>query len=161
MSRERRTAGRLHPALAAALAVAAILAAFAEARAAQGFRLQGLGGGQLTDGDLAGGTHVLVVWASWSPRCRDIVERVNEIQARYGDRARVATIDFQEDPAEVERFLRGKGLRVPVYLDRDGEFSKSMAVTWLPGLLVVRDGNVRYQGRLPGDPGSTLDEALR
>jgi thiol-disulfide isomerase/thioredoxin len=149
-------------ALAVALATVAALIPFAvEARAAQGVRLPGLGGGELTDGDLARGNHVLVVWASWSPRCRDIVERVNGIHSHWGDRARVATIDFQEDPAEVERFLRGKGLAVPVYLDRDGDFSKSMAITWLPGLLVYRDGRVAYQGRLPSDPASVLDEALR
>jgi thiol-disulfide isomerase/thioredoxin len=150
---------RLAPLLAVAAAALAMVAL--EARAAQGVRLPGLGGGELTDADLARGTHVLVVWASWSPRCRDIVERVNDLQGRYGGRARVATIDFQEDPAEVERFLRGKGLSVPVYLDRDGEFSKSMAVTKLPGLLVYRDGRVRYQDKLPADPASVLDEALR
>lgn len=146
----------------ALVAVATIAGAFAGgAGAAGGVRLPGLGGGELTDSELARGTHVLVVWASWSPRCRDIVERANAIQARWGDRARVATIDFQEDPAEVERFLRGKGLKVPVYLDRDGEFSKSMAITWLPGLLVYRDGAVRHQGRLPADPDSVLADALR
>jgi hypothetical protein len=73
----------------------------------------------------------------------------------------VITVDFQEDPAEVEAFLRGKSLGPPVYLDRDGEFAKARAVTSLPGLLVYRDGAVRYQGRLPADASSVIEEALR
>jgi thiol-disulfide isomerase/thioredoxin len=128
---------------------------------AQQTRLPGLRGGQLTDADLASGNWVVVVWASWSPRCRDIVERANALQQRWGNRARVITVDFQEDPAEVEAFLRGKSLGPPVYLDRDGEFAKARAVTSLPGLLVYRDGAVRYQGRLPADASSVIEEALR
>jgi hypothetical protein len=49
---------------------------------------------------------------------------------------------------------------VPVYLDRDGEFSKAHAVTTLPGLVVFRDGAVRYQGKLPPDADGTVRDAL-
>jgi len=127
---------------------------------AQDFRLQGLKGGQLTEGDLAQGATVVVVWASWSPRGRDIVERVAAIQGRWGNRARVVTVNFQEDRSTVEQFLSGKNLAVPVYLDVDGAFSKKHAVTTLPGLLVIRDGNVAYRGKLPDDPNQVLAETL-
>lgn len=127
---------------------------------AQDFRLPGLRGGQLTEADLAQGATIVVVWASWSPRCRDIVERVNALESRWGSRARVVTVDFQEDRAAVDSFLSGKNLSVPVYLDADGSFSKKHAVTTLPGLLVIRDGNVAYRGKLPDDPSRILTEIL-
>lgn len=145
---------------AAALALAFGLAADT-ARAQGGFRLPGLRGGQLTEQDLASGATVIVVWASWSPRCRDIVERTNALAERWGGRARVVTVDFQEEAAEVERFLSGKELRAPVYLDGDGEFSKANAIATLPGLIVVRDGQARYRGKLPADPDAAITDALR
>ncbi len=154
-SRVRRT-GVL--AILAAIGGAAIVLA---AGLTPGFRLAGLGGGELTSADLAKGKTLIVVWASWSPRCRDIVERVNALDARWKGGARVVTVNFQEDPATIQAFLKGKGLVAPVYLDGDGEFSKALAVTSLPGLVVVRDGDVRYQGRLPADADATVAEALR
>jgi thiol-disulfide isomerase/thioredoxin len=156
--------GRSRGGRAARLAIAVAFAGAAVALAAgitPGFRLAGLGGGQLTSADLAKGKTLIVVWASWSPRCRDIVERANALQARWKGEARVVTVDFQEDPATIQAFLQGKGLVAPVYLDGDGEFSKALAVTSLPGLVVVRDGDIRYQGRLPADADATVAEALR
>jgi thiol-disulfide isomerase/thioredoxin len=147
-------------ALAGAFALALLLAPAAAVAATGDVRLPGLSGGQLTSADLARGSVVLVVWAGWSPRCRDIVERVNAIQAGWGGRARVVTVNFQEEPAAIEQFLAGKKLAVPVYLDRDGAFSKSHSVTALPGLIVFRDGQVRHAGKLPADPAELLNRLL-
>ena len=145
--------------IAGALAVAALLlVAAAPAPAQPNVRLPGLAGGQLTGAELARGATIVVVWASWSPRCRDIVERANGVAGRWGGRARVVTVNFQEDPAAVEAFLRDKQLAVPVFLDRDGEFSKAHAVTTLPGLVVFQEGAARYQGKLPADPDATLHQ---
>lgn len=128
---------------------------------AQDVRLPGLQGGQLTDANLAQGATILVVWASWSPKCRDIVDRVNAVQRRWGQTARVVTVNFQEDRDTVQQFLAGKRLSVPVYLDLDGAFSKKNSVTTLPGLLVVRDGTTAYRGRLPDNPDAVIGEILR
>jgi thiol-disulfide isomerase/thioredoxin len=156
VDRMRRTTRRIG---SCAVLLAAALAA-GPAPAQPDVRLPGVGGGQLTGADLAHGATVIVIWASWSPRCRDIVERVNAVASRWGGKARVVTVDFQEDPAAVQEFLRGKNLAVPVYLDRDGEFSKSHAVTTLPGLVVFRDGAARYEGKLPADVDATLSPIL-
>ena len=128
--------------------------------AAQDVRLPGLQGGQLSDADLAQGATIVVVWASWSPKCRDIVQRVNQIDRRWGDRARVVAVNFQEDRPTVRDFLSGQSMSAPVFLDLDGSFSKKNSVTTLPGLLVVRDGSVAYRGRLPDDPGRVIAEIL-
>jgi thiol-disulfide isomerase/thioredoxin len=128
--------------------------------AQDGWRLPGLDGGALTEADVASGATVLVVWAGWSPRCRDIVERINDIAARWGGKARVASVNFQETPEEARSFLAGKGLRAPVYLDREGSFAKRHRVSTLPGLVIFRNGEVAYAGKLPDDPASTIDDAL-
>lgn len=145
---------------ACALALAALLAAAAPA-AAQGVRLSGLGGERLSDADLAQGTTIVVVWASWSPKSRDIVARVNPIAQRWGGQARVVTVNFQEDRAAVEGFLAGKQLAVPTYLDQDGAFSKQYTVATLPGLLILKNGQVAFRGKLPDDPDSVIAGALQ
>jgi thiol-disulfide isomerase/thioredoxin len=122
--------------------------------------LQGLRGERLSDGDLAQGTTIFVVWASWSPRSRDIVERVNPLAQRWGSKARVVMVNFQEDRQAVEGFLAGKNPSTPVFLDSDGAFSKRYSVATLPGMLVVKDGQVVYRGKLPDNPDQVLAEFL-
>lgn len=142
------------------LAVVVLLATLAAPLSAQGIRLQGLSGERLVESDLAHGTTIVVVWASWSPRSRDIVARVNPMVQRWGGRARVVTVNFQEERPAVEGFLSGKGLSTTVFLDPDGAFSKKYAMATLPGLLIVKDGQVVYRGKLPDDPDRVIAEFL-
>jgi len=160
MSTMRTTRRPMRPAVVALMALLACAAATTALRAAERVHLPGLRGGELTQADLDRGSIVVVVWASWSPRCRDIVERINALEAKLGGSARVVAVDFQEEAPVVEQFLQGKNLGAPVFLDRDGEFAKSMEVTSLPGVVAFKDGAVRLKGRLPGDPGAVA-EALR
>src|SRR5882672_7074157 len=90
------------------LALACLFAA--GSAAAQDIRLQGLKGEHLADADMAKGTTIVVFWTSWSPHSRDIVARVNPLAQRWGGKARVVTVNFQEERPAVESFLAGKGL---------------------------------------------------
>lgn len=129
--------------------------------AAQDVRLRGLQGQTLSEADLAQGATILVIWTSWSPHSRDIVARVNPLAQRWGGRARVVTVNFQEERGAVEGFLSGKGLSAPVFLDPDGSFSKKHKVTTLPCLLIFKDGQAVYNSRLPENPDSVISEVLR
>lgn len=131
------------------------------ARAQEAINLTCLGGGRLTDADLGRGATIVVVWASWSPRSRDIAERVGPLAARWGGSARVVTVSFQEDGAAVQRFLAGKSLGAPVCLDPDGTFSRKYSVATLPGLVVIKDGQAGYHGKLPDDPDAVIAPLLR
>jgi hypothetical protein len=147
-----------------AVAALLVLATLADpGRAEETWRLAGLEGGSLSESDVERGVTIAVVWASWSPRCRkpDIVLRTNRLVERWGERARVALVDFQEEPAEVSAFVAGKSSAAPVFLDADGGFAKRHQVTTLPGLVVYRDGSVAYRGALPDDPDELLGELLR
>jgi thiol-disulfide isomerase/thioredoxin len=127
---------------------------------AQGPVLQGLGGERLSEADLAQGATIFIVWASWSPHSRDVVPRINQVAQRWGGKARVVTVNFQEDRGAVETFLAGKGMGPTVYLDADGAFSKKYAVAFLPFLLIIKDGRVAYRGKLPEDPDRVIVEIL-
>ncbi len=140
--------------------LAAALAPPVAAQSAKGVSLQGLRGESLSESDLARGVTIVVVWASWSPRSRDIVARVNPVAQRWGGRARVVTVNFQEERGAVEGFLSGKGFGAPVFLDPDGAFSKKYAMATLPGLLIIKDGQVAYRGKLPEDPDRVIGEVL-
>jgi len=126
----------------------------------RGFSLEGLSGGQVQQKDLNQGAVIVVVWASWSPRGRDIVPRTDKIVDRWGGQARVIMVNFQEDRAAVESFLRGGKPKAPIYLDRDGAFSKKYSVTHLPGLLIFKDGVTAFSGKLPPDPDSLISQTL-
>jgi thiol-disulfide isomerase/thioredoxin len=145
---------------ALALGLALTIGVSGAARA-QEINLGCLGGARLNESDLARGTTIVVVWASWSPRSRDIVQRVQPLASRWGDRARVLTVNFQEDGAAAERFLAGRSLGAPVCLDPDGAFSRKYNVATLPGLLIVKDGQVAYRGKLPDDADRVIAGLLR
>lgn len=144
-----------------ALLVLLLLAGLARVAGAQEVSLSCLGGERLSEGDLSRGTTIVVVWASWSPRSRDVVQRVNPIASRFGGSARVITVNFQEERPAVESFLAGKGLAVPVCLDGEGAFSRKHNVATLPGLLVVKNGQTVYHGKLPDDAERVIEGLLR
>lgn len=124
------------------------------------FRLPALDGrATLEPADLESGSTIMVFWASWSPRCRDIVDRTNAIAEDWGERATVVTVNFQEE-ADVARDFIGGELDVDTYLDSDGAFSKQHTMTSLPGLLIYRDGEVAFRGKLPADPSGLIAQAL-
>ena len=143
-----------------ALTVVALLASVTPA-AAQ-WSLPRLGGGQPLDQEaISSGLVIVVVWTTWSPRGRNIVERLGRIQSDWGDRARVVSVVFQESPEAIERFLEGEQLTVPVYLDSgNAEFSKRHKVTQVPRLLVFKDGVTAVNVNLTNDPNPLISGAL-
>jgi thiol-disulfide isomerase/thioredoxin len=143
-----------------ALAAAALCCPASSFAQEEALRLPGYQGGALTNADLDRGTTILVLWASWSPRCRDIAEKVSALAGRWSDRARVVTVNFQEDSAAVDAFLVGKSMGAPVFFDADGAFARKHAVTTLPGLLVFVDGRSVFSGKLPEDAERVLSQVL-
>ena len=155
------------PIASRALAVAALLATLfaappggARPASAQEVHLVSLANERFGDAELAQGTVIVVVWATWSPRSRDIVDRVKPLAGRWGPRARVVTVDFEEERPAIEAFLAGRSLGAPVFLDSDGIFSKKYAIATLPGLLVLKEGKTIYHGKLPDDPDRLIADLL-
>ncbi len=147
--------------LASALFLGAALFALPPSSAAADDEgLTGLDGTRLTEAELSEGNLIIVVWASWSPRSRGIGPRVEALAARWSDKARVITVNFQEGADKARSFARAQRLEVPVYLDPEAVFAKRYAVTSLPFLLVLSDGEAAFAGKLPADPDRAIARAL-
>jgi hypothetical protein len=146
--------------IVAAICLVALLAVVSPA-AAQ-WSLPRLGGGApLNQSAIATGLVIAVVWTTWSPRGGNIVERLNRIEREWGSRARVVSVVFQETPEAVERFLQGKTLTVPVFLDSgNAEFSKRYNVSQVPRLLVFKDDVTVVNVNLTDDPDPLIRGAL-
>ena len=146
----------------AAICLVALL--LAASPAAAQWSLPRLGGGAPLDpAAISTGPVIVVVWTTWSPRGGDIVRRLNRIEERWGQRARVLSVVFQERPEAIERFVAGAGvdLAVPVYLDSgNAEFSKRHNVNQVPRLLVFKDGVTAVNVNLTDDPGPLIQGAL-
>lgn len=144
----------------AAISLVALLATVSPAAAEWSLpRLSG--DAPLDQAAIASGPVIVVVWTTWSPRGRNIVERLNGIRSAWGDRARVVSVVFQESPEAVSRFLDGKKLAVPVFLDSgNAEFSKRYNVTQVPRLLVFKDGVIAVNVNLTDDPDPLIAGAL-
>ncbi len=140
--------------------LALLLLAIVTIGADQDFRLPGASGGSLTPASLAKGDTILVVWASWSPSCRDLPERIAKLERQWAGKARIVTVNFQEDKRIVTDYLAKSPLAAPTYLDGDGRFAKAHAVTTLPGLLVFRDGRQVLKGKLGPDSPRAISKAL-
>lgn len=159
----RRRASRLSKVLICAfvaMIIATIMMPAASYPQGRPFQLEGLKGGSLTPADFEQGVWIAVVWASWSPHCRNIVQQVDAIASRWGGQAKVIMVDFQEDRGDVEAFLGGGRTKAPVYLDKSGAFSKKYSVTNLPGLVIFKDGTAAFSGKLSRNPDSIISQTL-
>ena len=98
---------------------------------------------------------LFVIFSTWSPKCGDIVPRVNDLHEEWGRRTDIFLVNFQEDAATVNKFVAG-GSSVQVLLDSEASFSKKHKITYLPSLLAVKDGSAAFHGKLPSDTGPVL-----
>lgn len=112
--------------------------------------------GTAVDADEVSGNSLFIVFSTWSPKCRDILERVRELHGEWGGRVRIFLVNFQEDAATVDKFLSAGPSPVEVFLDPDASFSKKHKITYLPSLLAVKDGSVAFRGKLPSDADPVL-----
>ncbi len=72
----------------------------------------------------------------------------------------MASVVFQEPAEKIREVVRANGLHAPVYLDLSGDFSKQYAVTTLPMLLIFRDGELAFRGKLGASPDPVIERAL-
>ena len=152
----KRTAapGSLLPAALALLAALTIAGAAASPAADQRFGeelrqsvLRNAGGGTLSLAGLRGEVVVINFWASWCPPCRHELPGLDALHAEISRQGgRVLAVSIDADPANVRRFVRVHGLKLPVYLDGPDGLARRLDLDHIPyTILLDRQGAVAFQ----------------
>ncbi len=104
--------------------------------------------GQRTDGTSvsigAGQTATLVVfWATWCPVCKAEAGNIEDVAQDWP----VISVAMQSgDAAEVVKYLRDHGLRVPALVDADGRLAAGWRVRGVPAHFILDPaGNIRFR----------------
>ena len=101
------------------------------------FELPLLGGGVLTDRDLAGRVTVLNVWASWCPPCRSEAPVLRRVSAEQDPAlVRFLGVVRNDDPQSAAEFVDDFDLQYPNVLD-DGAFGDALGVRGLPMTFII------------------------
>ena len=74
---------------------------------------------------LRGKVVLLNFWATWCEPCREEMPSLVALSRQYPDRLVVLAVNYQENPAKINRFLEAVPLSFPVLLDRDGSATKA------------------------------------
>lgn len=95
---------------------------------------------------LDGKPTVLVFWATWCPYCKAFMPQLASIQADYGDRINVLTVNAKED-GEGDPAAYIDSLGFPMIAVSEGDaIAAAFDVQYIPGLMVVdADGMVAYR----------------
>ena len=95
--------------------------------------------------ELRGKPVVINFWASWCPPCTDELPFFERLQAEYGDRVRIITVNWAEDPQTALGYLRERHLDLPVVSDRQSKIYSAYSLSEVPDTLVLApDGKVVY-----------------
>lgn len=112
------------------------------------------------------GKVVLVdMWATWCPPCRKSLPHIQEISANKelaGQGLVVWAVNFNEEPADVEKFTKENKYTFVVPMDK-GEVGKSYLVQGIPTTVIVgRDGTIKavFIGFGPDSAGE-IDKAVK
>lgn len=118
-------------------------------------------GVKLPLGSLRGEVVVINFWASWCRPCRRELPVLNALHASLAGRGgRVLAVSIDEDPRNVDRFVKANRLTLPVYHDGPAGLAKALNLTHVPCTLVIdRRGEVAWS--MSGSDAAALDQLSR
>lgn len=109
---------------------------------------------------LKGKVVVVEFWATWCGPCVKAIPHLKEIHSKYSDKGVVLISLSGESAAEVDPFVKAKGMNYLV--GAESETSEKYSVTGIPHAVVVGvDGKVSWQGHPMNGLDAAIEEALR
>ncbi|MFC0527615.1 TlpA family protein disulfide reductase [Phytohabitans kaempferiae] len=104
---------------------------------------------------------VLLFLTSWCTVCAERQDALSELARAYRDRVVFVGVANDDEPAELDAYLRAHRAEFPVVVDADGTISRSYAVREPAAVVIVAKGGALLRGWPGGLDASTLDARLR
>jgi peroxiredoxin len=104
---------------------------------------------------------VLLFFSSWCTTCGERQDAVSELARGYRDRVVFLGVVTEDEPAELDAYLREHRAEFPVVVDADGTISRSYAVREPGAVALVAKGGALLRGWPGGLDASTLDTHIR
>lgn len=125
------------------------------------FELTDLDGKTWRTADLKGRVTVLNFWATWCEPCREEMPALMQLaKAHPADKLQVLTVNYQESPEKVRRFMEAGQLVMPTLLDRDGAAARAWTGRIFPTTVVI-DSTGRPRFTVTGEFDWVSEEAAR
>ena len=118
----------------------------ASARATPPLVANTLAGNELRLTDFRGRVVLVNFWATWCAPCVAEMPSLSRLRDKLGAaRAEVIAVNFQENAARIEPFMRNLGIAFPTIRDHDGSLRKAWDVTIFPTTFVIApNGRIAY-----------------
>lgn len=104
---------------------------------------------------------VLLFLSSWCTTCAQRQDALSDLARRYRDRVVFVGVAAEDEPAELDRYLRAHQAEFPVVVDDGGTISRSYAVREPGAVALVAKGGALLRGWPGGLDAPTLDSRIR
>jgi peroxiredoxin len=104
---------------------------------------------------------VLLFFSSWCTTCAERQDALSELARGLRDRVVFVGVVTEDEPAELDAYLRAHRAEFPVVVDADGTISRSYAVREPGAVALVAKGGALLRGWPGGLDASTLDTRIR
>ena len=88
---------------------------------------------------------LLDFWATWCAPCREVMPIIDKVAAKFKDKGVVFfSVNLEDPPEEIRKFLDGAKLKVPVAMDSKGTVGAAYKTDAVPQTVVVaKDGTIQ------------------
>ncbi len=94
-----------------------------------------------------GSVVLLDIWATWCEPCKEALPTYEQLAKHYGARGlKVYAVNVDDDPKDIEAFLRDVRVNVPILVDRNAaRVEQKLKVRVMPStFLLDRKGRLRF-----------------
>ncbi|MEU6207541.1 TlpA disulfide reductase family protein [Micromonospora musae] len=104
---------------------------------------------------------VLTFFSSWCTLCAQRQDALSELARTHRDKVVFVGVATEDEPQELQQYLREHRVEYPVVLDEDGAIARSYAVREPPTVVVIAKGGALLRGWPGGVDAAALDGKLR